>query len=173
MMKTLAAALFILIAASRSIAADVETLEVAPSVDLSRYCGKWYEIARLPNRFEKNCAADVTAEYYPAKRGELKVVNQCRNAEGAARRADGDSRLEVRFAPSWLSWLPFMWGDYWILELDEDYRYSLVGTPDRKYLWILARAPEIEQHLYLKLTDRARAEGFDTTRLIKTPHAPK
>lgn len=152
--------------------------DTVPSVDLSRYMGKWYEIARFPNRFQKKCSGNVTATYELQSDGRIKVVNECRNqkgetdrAEGTARRASKqgpDSKLEVRFAPSWLSWLPAVWGDYWILELADDYGYSLVGSPDRKYLWILSRTPQMDAATYQRLVDAAKAKGFEIERLAGT-----
>lgn len=157
--------------------ADSKSVQVVPSVDLSRYTGKWYEIARLPNRFQKDCSGEVTATYSLLSEGRLKVVNECRK-QGGIKRAEGEARkrarnevnskLKVRFAPSWLAWLPFVWGDYWIIELAPDYSYSVVGTPDRKYLWILSRGAEMEAATYKRLIDKAAAEGFEVSKLIKT-----
>ena len=157
---------------------DKEPLRVVPSVDLERYEGLWYEIARLPNRFEEKCAGDVTAQYERLVDGRLKVVNSCRKkdgkmtkAEGVARLADKsgpNSRLEVRFAPSFLSFLPFVWGDYQIIELAPDYSHAVVGSPDRDYLWILSRTPQIDEDTYKKLTEAAAAQGFEVTKLIRT-----
>jgi len=153
-------------------------LRVVPSVDLSRYEGRWYEIARLPNRFEEKCAGDVSAEYALRGAGTLGVVNRCRRkdgrmteAEGVARLADRlgpNSRLKVRFAPAFLSFLPFVWGDYQIMELAPDYSHALVGEPGREYLWILSRTPRMDEETYRKLTEAAAAEGFDVSRLIRT-----
>lgn len=155
-----------------------QNLEVVPSVDLARYVGKWYEIARLPNRFESKCAGEVTATYVRLADGQLNVVNECRLTDGRANQAEGkarlagkgetNSKLEVRFAPAWLGWLPAVWGDYWIIDLAPDYSYAVVGTPDRKYFWILARSPQIDEVVYERLVERARAKGFDVSRLIKT-----
>lgn len=155
-------------------------LSVVPSVDLSRYAGLWYEVARLPNRFEEKCASDVTAEYTPLADGRLKVVNRCRRsdgrlstAEGVARPADkrgANSRLKVRFAPAFLSFLPFVWGDYQIIELAPDYGHALVGDPGRKYLWVLSRTPRLDEATFQKLADSARAQGFDVSRLTRTKH---
>jgi apolipoprotein D and lipocalin family protein len=152
--------------------------EVVPAVDLSRYAGKWYEIARLPNRFQNKCAGEVTANYSQFEGGQLKVVNECRQqngeitkAEGRARLADRrgpNSKLEVRFAPAWLGWVPLVWGDYWIIDLAPDYSYSVVGTPDRKYLWILARSPQMDEAIYQGIVQRVTAKGFDASRLIRT-----
>jgi apolipoprotein D and lipocalin family protein len=147
-------------------------------VDLARYAGRWYEIARLPNRFQEQCAGDVAATYTLRTDGRVTVVNECRRkdgtlarAEGVARRAEAKgpaARLKVRFAPAFLSFLPLVWGDYWIVELDRDYRYAVVGDPSRRYLWILSRRPEMDEATYASLTDRARALGFDTSRMLRT-----
>jgi len=150
-------------------------------VDLARYAGRWYEIARLPNRFQEQCAGDVVASYALRPDGRVTVVNECqgrdgqrRRAEGVARRADEKgpaSRLKVRFAPAVLSFLPFVWGDYWIVELDRDYRHAVVGDPSRKYLWILSRSPEMDAATYESLAAAARRLGFDTARLVPTPQS--
>lgn len=157
-------------------------LEVVPEVDLDRYAGRWFEVARLPNRFEEDCAGDVTATYTPREGGEIDVLNQCRGkggqlkkAEGRARRASKDgpnSKLEVRFAPAFLSLLPFVWGDYWIIDLAPDYSHAVVGDPGRAYLWVLARSPQMSEEAYRAAVRRAEAQGFDVSRLIKTPHSP-
>jgi apolipoprotein D and lipocalin family protein len=160
------------------------TLAAAPLptqdwVDLSRYAGTWYEIARLPNRFQEKCAGGVRATYALRDDGRVTVTNECRTKEGGitravgvARRAERDgpaSRLKVRFAPAILSFLPFVWGDYWIVALDRDYRYAVVGEPSRKYLWILARDPTLDPAAYDRLVAGARDLGFDTSRLRRTP----
>lgn len=157
-----------------------EPLETVPAVDFNRYAGLWYEIARLPNRFEKSCAGDVTASYTPLENGELRVINQClkqngemKRAVGRARRADktGEpSKLKVRFAPGFLSFLPFVWGDYWIIELADDYSYAVIGDPSREYFWILARSPRMDEGTYSRLVSSSAAKGFDTSRLIRTRH---
>lgn len=157
---------------------DRPPLRVVQSVDLERYAGLWYEIARLPNRFEEKCAGYVTAEYTVIDEGRLKVVNRCRkkngemtSAEGVARLADKkleNSRLKVRFAPGFLSFLPFVWGDYQIMELAPDYSYALVGEPGRKYLWILSRTPRMDEATYRKLGEEAVAQGFDVRGLVRT-----
>ena len=151
-------------------------------VEPARYVGRWYEIARLPNRFQEQCTGDVAATYTRRDDGRITVVNECRTkdgverVEGIARRADPQgpaSRLKVRFAPAWLSFLPWVWGDYWILELDREYRTALVGEPSRKYLWILARTPVMDQAAYDGLVARAAQLGFDTSRLVRTPQAAR
>jgi apolipoprotein D and lipocalin family protein len=154
-------------------------LTVVPNLDAQKYAGRWYEIARFPNRFQDQCAGDVTAEYTPRPDGRITVVNRCRKAngewdeaEGVARRLEGapPSALEVRFAPAFLSFIPKVWGDYQVMALDDGYSYSLVGTPDRKYLWILSRTPSLDEATYKRLTDVATGQGFDVSRLARTSH---
>ncbi len=162
-------------------AAQPKSLAVVPSVDLSRYTGKWYEIARLPNRFQKNCAGEVTAVYSLLAGNQMKVVNACRQKNGQTQQAEGqarlankngpNSKLEVRFAPAWLSWLSAVWGDYWILDLADDYSYSVVGTPDRKYLWILARTPNLNEAIYQRILQQTAAQEFAVAQLVKTRQA--
>jgi apolipoprotein D and lipocalin family protein len=164
-----------------SVLASERPLEVVPGVDLARYVGTWHEIARLPNRFQRQCVGDVTAKYALRDDGRLSVVNACRLADGSVDQAEGvarlasstgpNSKLEVRFAPAWLSWLPFVWGDYWIIELAPDYSYSVVGTPNRRYLWILARDRALDSATLSGILARLNRLGFDTTRMIQTDHA--
>jgi apolipoprotein D and lipocalin family protein len=153
-------------------------LEAVPSVDLTRYMGTWYEIARYPNKFQKMCIGDVTANYTLLDDGTVRVVNRCRKetgemteAEGKARRLSNDdptSKLEVRFAPGWLSWLPFVWANYWVIDLADDYSYAVIGEPNRQYLWILSRTPKMEDATYEKILERLREKGYDTSALLKT-----
>ncbi len=153
-------------------------LRVVPTVDLPRYCGTWYEIARFPNRFQKECVSDVTATYSMLEDGTVRVVNRCRKgngetseAEGKARRKsdeDPPSKLEVRFAPAFLSIFPFVWGDYWIIDLAPDYSYAVIGEPSRQYLWILSRTPALPLDVYGAILDRIRDQGYDPTALVMT-----
>ena len=182
MLRRLFALVFVFTGASAMAVADrPQSLEVVPSVDLSRYAGKWYEIARLPNRFQNKCAGEVTATYSQLEGGQLKVVNECRQQNGQITRAEGrarladksgtNSKLEVRFAPAWLGWLPAVWGDYWIIDLAPDYSYAVVGSPDRKYLWVLSRTPQLAEATYEQITRRVAAQGFEASRLVKTAQA--
>jgi apolipoprotein D and lipocalin family protein len=157
--------------------AHAQTVQTVKHVDLERYTGTWYEVARLPNRFQKECVANVTARYAARADGQLDVLNQCDKSDGTRKEAAGHARitdpasnakLEVRFAPEWLGWLPFVWGDYWIIELADDYSYAAVGEPSREYLWILSRKPGLDDATYEALVNRLTAQGFDTARLIKT-----
>jgi len=155
-------------------------LAVVSAVDLKRYSGMWYEVARLPNRFQQQCMADVTADYQLRDDGRLSVTNACRLADGSIDRAEGEARiasdqgsnakLEVRFAPAWLGWLPLVWGDYWIIELAPDYSYSVVGTQSRKYFWVLARNPSLDEAALTAILLRASKRGFDTTAIVRTLH---
>ena len=155
-----------------------QPLRVVDSVDLKRYAGRWYEAAKLPNRFQDHCVADVVAHYALRADGRVDVVNRCRTAggqmdeaRGVARKAgDGtnNARLEVRFAPAILSFLPAVWGDYWIIGLGPEYTWAVVGSPSRKYLWILSRTPEMTATSYERAVEIARGSGFDVTRLVRT-----
>ena len=149
------------------------TLPTVESVDLDRYAGTWHEIARYPNWFERDCVT-ATAEYAQLPDGKISVVNSCVKsdgeidvAEGKARVVEGSngSKLKVKFAPSWV---PFAEGDYWILALEPDYSAALVGSPDGKYLWILARSRQIDPSVLGRLKDRATALGYDTAPLEMT-----
>ena len=146
-----------------------------PTVDLERYAGDWFEIARYPNRFQNDCARDVRAAYTRRADGRIDVVNRCARADGSAIEARGVARvvdeqtrakLKVRFAPAVLSFLPFVWGDYWIIGLADDYSWAVVGTPDRKYLWILARTPRLEGTGREQAMAALRANGFDAAKLV-------
>ncbi|RZL95491.1 MAG: lipocalin [Variovorax sp.] len=155
-------------------------LQVVAPVDLKRYAGLWHEQARLPNRFQKNCTGPVTAEYTLMEDGTVEVRNRCvlgdgrvDEAIGSARVAPvagqpGAGRLEVRFAPEWLAWLPAVWGDYWILKLDREYQVALVGTPNRKYLWVLSRTPRLDEAALQAELDYARTLGFDVDQVERT-----
>ena len=178
--KVVAAGLLVLFAALmvKGQRKEKEPLRVVPSVDLPRYEGLWYELARLPNRFEEKCAGDVTAEYALKGADRFKVVNRCRRQDGTLAEAAGEakladkngpnSRLKVRFAPAFLSFLPMVWGDYQIIELAPDYSHAVVGDPSRKYLWVLSRTPRLDEATYQRLTEAARSQGFDVSRLIRT-----
>ncbi len=178
--SALALALFLSIAlACGHAAAAASEPRTVESVDLGRYTGRWYEVARFPNSFQDQCVGDVTATYEAHEDGTIDVVNRCRIASGAmddavgvARVADPKTRakLEVRFAPAFLSFLPFVWGDYWVLGLDPQYRWAVVGTPDRAYLWILARTPTVPDADYQAARAVASAQGFDVGRAVRTQH---
>ena len=152
-------------------------LATVPNVDLQRYLGIWYEVARLPIRFEPEDATDVTAHYSLNEDGSVRVQNRClrgdklEEAIGQAKPIDeSNSKLEVSFLPEGLRWIPFTKGDYWIIALDPAYSIALVGSPDRKYLWLLAREPGIDEAVKASYLETARQQGFDLSDLIHTPH---
>jgi apolipoprotein D and lipocalin family protein len=170
----------LLVAISLAVA-ELPPVKAVPSVDLQRYTGTWFEIARYPNVFQKSCAGDVTATYERRADGRIDVVNRCRRADGSENQAKGEARvvegagnarLKVRFAPGWLgAILPFVWADYWVIGLADDYRWALVGTPNRKYLWVLGRSATVDETDWSAAMAKAKENGFDTSRLERTRHS--
>lgn len=151
-----------------------EPVQVVPSVDLARYVGKWYEIAHLPAWFQRDCTGDTTATYTLRPDGRITVLNQCRKADGKMKSAKGVAKLASKTGPNSKLKVTFFWpfyGDYWILDLDPEYRWAVVGEPNRKYLWILSREPELDRAVYEQLVARAAKQGFDVSRLIATRHS--
>jgi apolipoprotein D and lipocalin family protein len=153
-------------------------LEPVTPFELDRYLGQWYELGRYPNRFQKKCTGDVEAFYTLRADGLLDVKNTCATqkgtleALGVGRLATPDgpaSVLEVRFAPAWLSFLPAVWGEYWVIDLSPDYTTAVVGTPARDYLWILSRTPQVDLPTWARLVEAARRQGFDINRIERTP----
>jgi lipocalin len=148
-----------------------ENLEVVDRVDLEQYTGTWYEIARLPNRFEKGLKC-VTATYKFREDGKISVINRGHKIEnpGLTEKAEGWARVPDKDVPGKLK-VTFFWpffGKYWILELDENYQYALVGSPSRKYLWILSREKEMDPSTYKELIRKAEGMGFNTSKMIET-----
>jgi len=146
------------------------SLQTVFHVDLTRYVGRWYEIARYSTRFEKDCASDVTATYTQLSGGKIEVLNECRKADGSVKRSKGtavvvdnktNAKLKVTF------FWPFS-GNYWIIDLAPDYGYAVVGEPDRKYLWILSRSPQLTESVYSQIITRVRELGYDPSLLTKT-----
>ncbi len=156
-------------------------LATIPSLDLKRYAGTWYEIAKFPNSFQDKCVGFTTATYSARADGRIDVVNRCRRqdgdnqvAEGVARQPDGPTspKLEVRFAPAIVSFIPMVWGDYWVIDLDKEYTLAAVSEPKREFLWILSRTPTVDPAAYDALLKRLAAQGFDMKRLAPTKQAP-
>ncbi len=153
-------------------------LDTVAAVDLTRYAGLWYEIARYDHRFERDCHG-VTAEYALRDDGRIDVVNTCRKgavdgpvtaaAGGARSVSDGNAKLKVRFAPRWI---PFAEGDYWVLELDAAYETALIGEPGGRFLWILARTPKISDARLEALKAAATRRGYDVSALIYPDQPP-
>jgi apolipoprotein D and lipocalin family protein len=173
-MKTLPALALLLALAAPAAAEDPKPLQAVPELDLQRYSGTWHEIARLPMYFERRCVGDITATYVPLESGRVQVTNACLRDDGVrmqsvgmARRAgDHPAKLEVRFAPAWLSFLPMVWADYWVIALDADYQWALVGEPGREYLWILSREPALDAETFDMLKAKARELGYSLEELI-------
>ena len=172
MVRHLILPLLLLLASTPALAKS--PLQAVPELDLARYAGTWHEIARLPMYFERKCVRDVTATYTPREDGTLAVRNACVKADGETMASDGIARLagggpaklEVRFAPDWLSALPFVWADYWVIAVDDDYQWALVGEPGRDYLWILSRQPTLDKQTFEDLKGRARVHGYELAELI-------
>ena len=146
-----------------------EPLNVVGEVDLDRYAGKWYEIARYPNWFERDCTG-ATAEYELLANGRIRVTNRCYGDEtpGAEDTIVGTARIPDAAAPAKLKvsfFGPFE-ADYWIIELDEDYQWAVVGEPSRGFLWILSRAPELDADTLDDLLARISLAGYDPDQLI-------
>ncbi len=144
--------------------------EVVSHVELSRYTGTWYEIARYPNRFQKSCT-DASAAYKLGSDGSFTVLNSCLKngrldtTKGKALVVDPTANAKLRASFFW----PFSF-DYWIIDLGADYDYAVVSVPNREYLWILARSPQMDDALYQQILDRLKKQGFDIYRLEKTQH---
>lgn len=143
--------------------------EPVARLDLARYMGQWHEIAHLPLVFQRQCVGDITAHYALIEGRQIQVTNACRTGDGSRdtaiglARPDGSGRggaLQVRFAPRWLSWLPWVWADYWVVDVDPDYRWAVVGSPSRKYLWILSRSPAMPRAQFNELVARAKMRGY-------------
>lgn len=159
--------------------ADAPVKTIA-SLDVPRYLGTWYEIAKFPNWFQKKCVSNTQAVYSLRPDGNLKVLNSCKQADGEISQAEGLARqigakdspkLEVRFAPAWLAFLPMVWGDYWVIDLDPQYQVAAVSDPQREYLWILSRTPQMDKKTYEELLSRLQAQQFDIRKLKLTSQA--
>lgn len=153
--------------------ADVETV---PSVDLDRYLGQWYEIAAIPQIFQKQCAGQVTAEYAKADDSLIKVVNSCRKADGSLSSVEGRARVEdaqtraklkVTFVKV-VDWVFMLGGDYWVIDLAPDYHYAVVGHPSRDYGWILSRTSSLDVNELKEIRARLVLQGYDPCKLLTT-----
>jgi apolipoprotein D and lipocalin family protein len=157
--------------------AAAKPLATIAALDVPRYMGVWYEIAKFPNRFQKMCTGFTTATYSASADGKVQVINRCRTADGSTKEAVGAARqvgnasspkLKVRFAPAVLSFLPFVWGDYWVVDLDPAYQLAAVSEEKREYLWILSRTPKVDPASYQALMARLAAQGLDVSKLEST-----
>jgi apolipoprotein D and lipocalin family protein len=164
-------------AASLTPPARSEVVSIA-SIDVPRYMGTWYEVAKYANIFQRRCARNTRAQYTPQADGTVQVLNRCVtesgeeiNALGLARQIGPNTspKLKVRFAPAWLGWLPLVWGDYWVIDLDDNYQLAAVSEPSRDYLWVLSRTPTVDDNTYNALLKRLSAQGFDLRKLERSP----
>ncbi len=153
---------------SISIYAQSSVPKTVDYVDLKKYVGLWYEVAKIPNRFQSECVKETTAKYTLKANGEIEVINSCidekgkiKKTEGVARIVDNktNAKLDVSFF-SILGWRP-IWGDYWIIGLDENYQWAIVGTPSRKYGWILARKPQLDNGTLEKIFMILKEQGYN------------
>lgn len=167
--------LLLLLLAASPVPAAVPNQPVA-QLDLARYSGEWHEIARLPMYFQRNCVGEVTARYTVQTDATVEVRNSCRIASGKRDMSVGVAKavpgrpgaLKVRFAPGWLSWAPFAWADYWVIALDPDYKWAIVGGPSKKYLWLLSREKTLPPEQLARLVDIAARAGYPTSKLIRS-----
>lgn len=146
-----------------------------PSVDLERYTGLWYETAKIPNPFQRKCALNTTAEYTIRDDGRIDVVNRCTKengkiikARGVAKIADQNTRARLKVSFVSLLGIRLFWGDYWIIGLDEEYRWAIVGDPSRTYGWVLSRTPQMTEADWDQVNGILKAQGYDPDRFVKT-----
>lgn len=170
------------LAATTMVYAQAKPLHVADKVELDKYLGVWYEIARKPMSFQNQCDSNVTATYTLNENGNVLVDNRCTMKDGQQSHAIGEAfvqnapfntKLKVSFLPEAIRWLPAGRGDYWILKIDENYQTVLVGEPSRKYMWVLSRDPHLDQHVVNEYLDYAKSVGYDLKNLIRTKHTMK
>lgn len=147
------------------------------SVDLAKYSGKWYEISKIPNRFQRVCAGNTTARYSIRDDGNIDVVNRCKKTDGSTEEAKGiarvvdtntNAKLKVSFVRFLWRW--WFWGDYWIMGLGRDYEYAIVGAPNRKYGWILSRNPEMDSDRYSQIALELKKLGYNPDDFVRTRH---
>ena len=161
--------------------APLPPVSTIATLDVPRYMGTWYEVAKFPNRFQAKCVANTRARYLAQTDGSVQVLNSCVTADGSTIDALGRAiqvgattspKLQVRFAPAWLSWLPQVWGDYWVIDLDADYQLAAVSDSKREYLWVLSRTPQVNDKAYGALIERIKAQHFEVQKLERTVQSP-
>lgn len=154
-------------------------LHTVPYLDLQRYQGKWFEIARIQNNFQRNCLGNVTANYKVLENGELEVINSCMETDGATNIATGrgkikdaktNAKLKVSFFDLFGKYVFVFGGDYWVIDLDQNYQWAVVGTPSRKYGWILSRKPVLDKATLLQITRSLKEKNYDPCEFYMTLH---
>lgn len=169
--------LIIIIISFFNVMAQKETPEpiTVDHVDLNKYTGIWYEIAKIPNSFQKKCISNSAAHYSLNEDGSIKVVNSCKNSDGEMNSSEGvaevvdtktNSRLKVSFVS--IFGINFFWGDYWIIGLNDDYSYAVIGTPNRKYGWILSRTKQLSEEKLSTVYDILQKNGYNTEDFVPT-----
>ncbi|ENV11912.1 hypothetical protein F965_02924 [Acinetobacter schindleri NIPH 900] len=157
--------------------AQKQSLPTVEKVELDRYLGKWYEVARKPLYFQNKCDRDVTATYTLNENGNIVVDNRCIKKDGEQTQSGGEAfvqnppqntKLKVSFLPDFIRWIPVGRGDYWVLKLDENYQIVLVGEPKRKYMWILSRDPQLDKNVVNEYLQYAQSVGYDLSDVIHT-----
>ncbi|HMN48936.1 MAG TPA: lipocalin family protein [Ignavibacteriaceae bacterium] len=160
--------ILLIVTIAMNIFSQQDTPKTVKYVDIKKYAGLWYEIAKIPNRFQKQCVKGTTALYELKENGEIRVINSCYDkdneldkTEGVARIVDNKSnaKLEVSFF-SILGWRP-IWGDYWIIGLDENYQWAIIGTQNRKYGWILSRTSKLDETTMNKIFEILKDQGYN------------
>ena len=156
-------------------AQNKKIVKTVSNVDLGRYKGLWYEIAKIPNRFQRKCARGTTAQYVLRDDGKIDVINQCYTqegkiieAKGIARVVDSESNAKLKVSFVKILGLSLFWGDYWIIGLGDDYEFAIVGTPNRKYGWILSRTPELSQEKMETIFELLREQDYNPEDFIMT-----
>jgi apolipoprotein D and lipocalin family protein len=148
---------------------------VVKYVDLKKYSGLWYEIAKIPNRFQKHCKSGTTAQYKLLENGKIEVINSCIEEDGERDYADGiaqiadrntNAKLEVSFVS--ILGINLFWGDYWVIGLDDNYEYAVVGTPTRKYGWILSRTPKLSEEKLNEAFEILKSQGYEPKKFEMT-----
>lgn len=159
--------------------AQAKPLVAVDKVELDRYLGVWYEVARKPLYFQKKCDRDISATYTLNENGNVVVDNRCYSKDGTLNQSLGEafvqnapfnSKLKVSFLPEGIRWLPVGRGDYWVLKIDEDYQTVLVGEPKRKYLWVLSRTKNPDEAVIQHYLDYAKTLGYSLNDIIRTKH---
>ena len=162
--------------------AQTKPLHVVEKVELDKYLGVWYEVARKPMYFQNNCDRDVSATYTLNENGNIAVDNRCYAQDGKLNQSSGEafvqnapfnSKLKVSFLPESIRWLPVGRGDYWILKIADDYQTVLVGEPKRKYMWVLSRSAQPDPAVVKEYLDYAQSVGFDLSDIIHTKQTQK